>query len=67
MKSRWFSWLVAVLIGSALACPPVILAAEKETTATEKKEGDTKEKKAKKAKAKAKAKKGEEVKKEEKK
>ena len=29
MKSRWFLWLVAVLIGSALAFPPVISAAEK--------------------------------------
>lgn len=29
MKSRWFLWLVAVLIGTALAFPPVISAAEK--------------------------------------
>ncbi len=29
MRSRWFLWLVAVLIGSALAFPPVIFAAEK--------------------------------------
>ena len=30
MKSRWFLWLVAVLIGSALALPLRISAAEKE-------------------------------------
>ena len=29
MKSRWLLWLVAVLIGTALAFPPAISAAEK--------------------------------------
>ena len=29
MNTRWFLWLVAVLIGSALAFPPMISAAEK--------------------------------------
>ena len=29
MKTRWFLWLVAVLIGSVLAFPPMISAAEK--------------------------------------
>lgn len=57
MRSRWFLWLVAVLIGSALAFPPIISAAEKEKKAAqpcaagemkEKKE-EKKEKKAKKA------------------
>ena len=29
MRSKWFLWLVAVLIGSALVFPPIISAAEK--------------------------------------
>jgi len=29
MRSRWFLWLVAVLIGTALALPPLVSAAEK--------------------------------------
>ncbi|MEK6602446.1 MAG: hypothetical protein AABZ09_11235 [Candidatus Binatota bacterium] len=29
MRNRWFLWLVAILIGSALAFPPMISAAEK--------------------------------------
>jgi hypothetical protein len=29
MRTRWFLWLVAVLIGSVLAFPPMISAAEK--------------------------------------
>jgi len=31
MRTRWFLWLVAVLIGSVLAFPPMISAAEKKT------------------------------------
>jgi hypothetical protein len=58
MKSRWFLWLVAALIGTALAVPPVIIAAEKEKKAAqpcapgemkEKKEEKKEEKKVKKA------------------
>lgn len=58
MRSKWFLWLVAVLIGSALAFPPIISAAEKEKKAAqpcaagemkEKKEEKKDAKKAKKA------------------
>ena len=42
MRSKWFLWLVAVLIGSALVFPPIISAAEKKAApcapAMEKKE-----------------------------
>lgn len=36
MRSKWFLWLVAVLIGAALAFPPMISAAEKMEKAPEK-------------------------------
>jgi len=33
MRSKWFLWLVAVLIGTALAFPPMVSAAEKKKAA----------------------------------
>jgi len=35
MRSKWFLWVVAVLIGSALAFAPIVSAAEKEKKAAE--------------------------------
>ncbi|MBI4487852.1 MAG: hypothetical protein HY694_02095 [Deltaproteobacteria bacterium] len=69
MRSRWFLWLVAVLIGTSLAFPPMISAAEKKEKKAaqpcaagevKKEEAKKEEKKAKKAaKKKAEKKKGE--------
>ncbi|MBI3058171.1 MAG: hypothetical protein HYY81_02500 [Deltaproteobacteria bacterium] len=36
MRSKWFLWVVAVLIGSALAFAPIVSAAEKEKKAEKK-------------------------------
>ena len=36
MRSKWFLWLVALVIGTALAVPPVFSAAEKEKKAEKK-------------------------------
>ena len=36
MRSKWFLWLVALVIGTALAVPPVFSAAEKEKKAAKK-------------------------------
>jgi hypothetical protein len=60
MKNKALLWLVAFVIGSALAFPPVIIAAEK---GTEKQEEKKEEKKAKKS---TKSKKAEEKKEEKK-
>ena len=38
MRSKWFLWLVALVIGTALAVPPVFSAAEKEKKADKKAE-----------------------------
>ena len=58
MRSKWFLWVVAVLIGSALAFAPMTFAAEKK--AAEKKAEEKMEKKAEeKAPAKAKSATGE--------
>lgn len=61
MRSKGFLWLVAILIGSALAFPPMISAAEKKAAQPcaagemkEKKEEKKKEKKEKKEEKKAK-------------
>lgn len=70
MKGKWFLWLVAVLIGTAVAFPPMISAAEKKAAQPcapakmEEKKEEKAEKKAKKAKkaAKKKAEKTEEKK-----
>ena len=51
MGSKWFVWLVAVLIGAALAFPPMIFAAEKAAQPCA--PGEMKEKKAPAAKAKS--------------
>jgi len=67
MKSKWFLWLIAVLIGTALAFPTMIFAAEKKAAQPcapakmEEKKEEKAEKKAKKA-AKKKAEKMEEKK-----